>query len=149
MFKRIGLVLLALLLMSGVAQATTVLNSNIMDTDFNAVTTSDTSTAVDVSGYDKVAFYVKYDETQVGNAISAAVTLDVSYDNTTWLTGMSFLDIAGGATYQTSETISADGWYVFWVTKDPCIPYVRVAVAATGTDADDLLNVKIYIVAKE
>ena len=149
MFKKLGLALLILMLAFGLAQAATVLNQNIMDTTFNNTTTSATSTVVDISGYDKVALYVVYDETEVGNSISAAVTLDVSYDNSHWLTGMSFLDIAGGATYQTSQTISADGWYVFWVTRDPCIPYIRIAVAATNTDADDLLNVKAYIVGKE
>lgn len=148
MFKKLSLVLLVCLLLTGQAIAANVYTAEIMDTTFNAVTTSDTSTAMDTRGYDKVSFFVKYDETQVGASISAAVTLDVSYDNSTWLTGMSFYDIAGGATAQTSETISADGWYVFW-TKDICMPYIRVAVAATGTDADDLLDVDVYMVAKE
>ena len=148
MFKKLWLGL-AMVLMFSVAQASTVLNKSIMDTTFDADPTTDTSDEVLVSGYDKIAFYVVYDETEVGESISAAVTLDVSYDGTNWLTGMGFLDIAGGATYQTSQTISSDGWYVFWVTKDPCIPYIRVAVAATGTDADDVLDVQTYIVAKE
>ena len=149
MFKKLGLVLLILMLTFGSVQAATVLNQNIMDATFNATTTSTTSTVVDISGYDKISFFVVYDETEAGNSISAAVTLDVSYDNSHWLTGMSFLDIAGGATYQTSQTISADGWYVCWLTRDPCIPYIRVAVAATNTDADDVLNVKVYITGKE
>jgi hypothetical protein len=141
--------LLAICLAWTPAYAGRVYNKQIMDTDFNAVTTSDTSDTVTVSGYDKIAFYAVYDETQVGNSISATVTLDVSYDGTNWLTGMSFLDIAGTSTYQTSETISVDGWYVCWLTKDPCVPYVRVAVTANNTDADDLLTVVVYAVAKE
>ncbi len=145
----VAAVLAILMLWAVPSEAANVLNTNIMDTTFNAVTTSDYSDTVTVAGYDKIAFYAVYDETQVGNSISAAVTLDVSYDGTNWLTGMSFLDIAGGETYQTSETISSDSWYVLWLTRDPSIPYIRVKVAATNTDADDLLNVKVYVMAKE
>lgn len=148
MKKVLGL-LVAFMLVCGIANAANTANKRIANLSFNAVTTADVSDTVTLMGYDKIAFYVVYDETEVGKSISAAVTIDVSYDGTNWLTGMAFLDIAGGATYQTTQTISADGWYVFWLTQDPCVPYLRVAVAATNTDADDLLNVKVYMVAKE
>lgn len=149
MFRRIGLiVLLAAFLLTGVALAGQVLTSQIVDTTFNAVTTTVNSTATLVQGYDKVAFFVKYDETEVGNSISAAVSLQISYDNSNWLAA-SFYDYAGGATLQTSETISADGYYYCWFNKDLCVPYVRMVVTATNTDADDVLDVDAYIVAKE
>jgi len=148
MLKKFGLVLLALVLMSGIAMAGTVLNTQIMNTTFNDVTTAVNSTATSVAGYEKTAFFVTYDETQVGAAISAAVTMEISYDNITWQAA-SFYDYTGGATLQTSETISADGSYYCWTNKDLVVPYVRLATAATNTDADDLLTVKAYIVAKE
>jgi opacity protein-like surface antigen len=147
--KKLLSVLLALMLLASPVFAANVLNTEIMDLTFDDDPTSGVSDTLLIAGYDKVAFYVLYDETEVGNSISAAVTLDVSYDGINWLTGMSFYDIAGGATLQTSQTISADGWYVFWLNKDICGPYVRVAVTATNTDADDTLDVNIYAVAKE
>jgi hypothetical protein len=131
------------------AHAGNVAQVEIMDTDFNAVTTADYSDEMPISGYRSVAFFVVYDETEVGNAISAAITCDVSYDGTNWLTGMSFYDIAGGATAQTSETISSDGWYVFWVNNLACVPYIRIKTTLTNTDADDLATVKVYMSARE
>lgn len=148
MRKKLFLALLAFFLIVGQALASNVYKAEIMDTDFDAVTTSDTSTTVNIQGYEKVAFFVTYDEAEVGNSITAAVTIDISFDGTTWLDA-SFYDYAGGATLQTSETLSSDGSYYMWFNKDICAPYVRVAIAATNTDADDLLNVKVYIVAKE
>lgn len=151
MFKKLFFALfVSLVLMVSVPPvfAANVHNSEIMDTDYNAVTTTDTSNEMAVAGYEKIAFFVTYDETEVGNSISAAVTCQVSYDGDTWLSA-SFYDYAGGSTLQTSETISADGSYYFWFNKDLCVPYVRLTVAATNTDADDLLTVKAYLVAKE
>lgn len=147
--KKILLGLLAALLLAvGPAMAANVTITEIMDTDFNAVTTTSVSTAVNIQGYEKVAFFVEYDETEVGNAISAAVTIDISYDNSTYMDA-SFYDYSGGATLQTTETISADGSYYFWFNKDLCVPYVHVDVAATNTDADDLLSVQVNIVTQE
>lgn len=129
--------------------AANVKQVEVMDTDFDNVTTADYSDEMPVSGYQATAFFVVYDETEVGNAISAAITLEVSYDGTNWLTGMSFYDIAGGATAQTSETISADGWYVFWLNPTVSAPYVRVKATLTNTDADDLATVKMYMSSRE
>lgn len=148
MFKKLGLALLILMLALGSAQAANVYKAAILDANYNAVTTTANSTAVDIQGFEKVAFFVVYDETEVGNSISAAVTCYISYDGDNYQQA-SFYDYAGGATLQTSETISADGRYYFWFNKDLCAPYVRLTVAATNTDADDLLNVKAYIAAKE
>ena len=148
MFKRIGLVLLALLLMSGVAQATTVLNSNIMDTDFNAVTVADNSTEVAIAGYDKIAFFVVYNETDSGSVVSGDITCQISYDGDTWQSA-NFNDYASPTTMVSSETLTADGSYYFWFNKDLVVPYVRVVATLTGTTETELCNVKIYIVAKE
>lgn len=148
MFKRLALVILALCLMSGVSYAATCYSAEILDADYNNVTTTKNSDEVAIQGFDKVAFFVDYDETEVGNSISAAVTCYISYDGDTWQQA-SFYDYAGGSTLQTSETISADGHYYFWFNKDLCVPYVRITVAATNTDADDLLSVNVSIAGKE
>jgi hypothetical protein len=230
MFKRIlAIAVIALFMLCGTAQAGRVLTSQIVDTTFNNVITTVNSTATNIQGYDKVAFFVKYDETEhvgavkashvaaggtgysandiltitggtggdctlkvltvtegavatyevvtqglgysvgdtqattvvpsggtnctihitaIGAVLSGAVTLEISYDNSNWMAA-SFYDYAGGATLQTSETISADGWYYCWFNKDLNVPYVRIAVAATNTNAEDIIDVDAYIVAKE
>ena len=148
MFKKLVLTLFILMLAIGSAQAAFVYKAEILDADYNAVTTTANSTAVNIQGFEKAAFFVSYDETEVGNSISAAITCYISYDGVTYLQA-SFYDYAGGSTLQTSETISADGSYYFWFNKDLCAPYVRITVAAINTDADDLLNVKVYTAAKE
>jgi len=145
--KKLLLALLICLFLTSQAFAAEVLRTAIMNTTFNAVTTVANSTATDIQGCDKTAFFVVYDETEVGNSISAAITLDISYDNATYQDA-SFYDYTGSSTLQTSETISADSSYYCWFNKDLVVPYVRVNVAATNTDADDLLNVKIYLVTK-
>jgi len=143
------LALLALFVMVGTAEAARILKvTEIMDETFNAVTTDADSTATYIQGYDKVAFLVDYAETEVGLSISAAITIDISFDGTTYLDA-NFYDYAGGATLQTTETISSDGSFYFWFDKDICVPYVRVNVVATNTDADDLLDVEVYIVGRE
>ena len=147
--KKILLGLLAALLLTvGPAIAANVTVTEIMDTDFNAVTTADVSTAVNIQGFEKVAFFVTYDETEVGETLSADVTIDISYDNSTYMDA-SFYDYAGGSTLQTTQNIAADGSYYFWFNKDLCVPYVHVDVAATDTDADDLISVQVNIVTQE
>lgn len=142
--KRLIILLLAFMLIAGVAVASPVNKTIIAETQLDDDPTSVTSDTINIQDYQKVAFFVKYDETQVGNTISAAVTLDVSYDDTNWVDA-SFYDYAGGATLQTSETISVDGWYLCWFNPDLNVPYVRMVITATNTDADDLAIVTAYM----
>ena len=101
-----------------------------------------------IKSAEKVAFWVTYDETEVGGGLSVAVTLLVSPDDVTYLAA-SFYDYAGGATLQTSETISSDGTYVFWMNPDFVMPYARVVLTATGSDADDTAIVTTKIITQE
>lgn len=147
--KKVLLFVLAFLLMGNLAFASPV-NKTIIDAvTLDADPTSVNSTAVNIQDYKEVGFFLQYDETQVGNAISAAVTADISYDGTTWL-DLPFFDAAGTTTMQTSETISSDGWYYFTLPSQyypaGTIPNIRVAVAATNTDADDILVINCYLV---
>lgn len=103
-----------------------------------------TSTTWNIQEYDKVGFFVNYDETEVGNTLSGIVTIDISYDGTNWIDA-SFYDYAGGATLQTSETISADGWYFCWLDNPHNIPYVRLAVEDVDTDTDDTIVITSYL----
>jgi len=110
--------------------------------------TSVTSDGVLVEQYDKVCIWVTYDETEVGLAISAAVTIEVSYDDTTYVSA-NFYDYTGGSTLQTSETISSDSMYLLWMDRDMSVRYVRVKIVATNTDADDILSVSANISAQK
>lgn len=147
--KKLLLSLLTLTMLASPAFAfggswkTTVISSTLLDNSPTAVT----SDAVKIDDADKVSFFVSYDETEVGNSISAAVTVQISYDGTNWLSA-SFYDYAGGSTLQTSETISADGRYYFWFNPDLAAPYVRVIITATNTDADDTALVDCYMFAR-
>ena len=120
----------------------------IASTTLDADPTAANSGAITTLNADKVAFFVTVDETEVGNSISVAVTLQVSFDNSTWLSA-SFYDYAGGATLQTSETISADGSYYLWLNKDIVAPYVKLILTATNTDADDTAVVSASVAIRK
>lgn len=120
----------------------TIVESTTLDADPTAA-----SGSANVQGAERIAFFVNYDETEVGG-ISAAVTCQISYDGTNWLSA-SFYDYAGGTTLQTSETLSADGRYYFWFNKDLVVPYVKVIITATGSDADDTAVVSATMVTQQ
>ena len=142
------LLILALLCFSTEAFAarTTGPDTIIASTTLDADPTSASGTK-EIKSADKTAIFVTYDETEVGG-ISAAVTIDVSQDNSTWLDAP-FYDTAGGATLQTSETLSADGNYVLWLPSELPVKYIRVVIAATGSDADDTAVVSAKIITQE
>lgn len=126
--------------------ARTSVNTLISSTTLDADPTSASGTYT-VKSADKVAFFVSYDETETGG-IQVAVTADISADGTTWFDA-SFYDYAGGATLQTSETLTTDSSYYFWMDPNLAFPYVRVVITATGSDADDTAIVSAKIVTQE
>ena len=107
--------------------------------------TSVTSDTIRVAKANRVSFLATYDETEVGNSVSAAVTVKGSWDNVTFYS-LSFFDIAGGATLQSTETISADGGYFFWLNSAQPVPYIQVIITGINTDIDDtaLVSVNYY-----
>ena len=146
--KKFLAVLFVMLLMCGPAfAARTSVSTLIASTDLDAAPTSVTGTAK-VGSADKIAFFVTYDEAETGGGLSVAVTLTVSPDNSTFLAA-SFYDYAGGSTLQTSEVLSADSNYVFWVNPDLAMPYVKVTLTATGSDVDDIATVSTKIITQE
>ncbi len=146
--KKLIFVLLACLFLTSQAFASPVNKTIIAETQLDDSPTSATSSTINIQDYKEVGFWIKYDETEVGNSISAAVTVDISYDNTTWL-DVPFYDVAGTTTMQTSETISSDGWHYLALPINyypaGTIIYVRVVVAATNTDTDDILLITGYL----
>lgn len=120
-----------------------IISSTTLDADPTSV-----SGTKKVTSADKIAFFVRYDETEVGGGLSVAVTVDVSDDNSTWLDA-SFYDYAGGSTLQTSETLSSDVNYYLWFNRDLAMPYVRLVLTATNSDADDTAVVSAKIITQE
>ena len=126
--KKLFLLVLGLMLICVPVQAKDAFKGSVLATTrLDDAPTSVTSSGVDVSQYDKVAFWVTYDETEVGGGVSGAITLEVSYDDTTY-TAARFYDYAGGATLQTTESIAADATYLFWMDKDMSVKYAREQV---------------------
>jgi len=144
MIRKLVLAFLVCLFMTGQALAAPISKTIIAETQLDDDPTSVTGTW-NISDFKKAAVFVDYDETEVGNSISLAVTMSYSYDNTTWVTGY-FHDLAGGATLQTTETLSSDGWYYLWLDPDWELLYIRLTLTATNSDADDLATVIAYLV---
>ena len=86
--------------------------------------------------------------TAVGTALSAVFTLTGSMDDATYVT-IPFLDTAGGATPQTSETISADGSYLCWLPEGFTMPYLKATITGAATDINDTIAIKTVIAAKK
>ena len=144
MRKSLCILIACLLCFANVSLASDAFKGSVIDaTTLDNDPTEVTSDGVDISQYDKTTFYLTYDETEVGASLSAAVTVEVSYDDTTYVTA-NFYDVAGALTLQTTETISADATFIFWLDRRANYKYARVKVVGTGTDADD--NIEITVV---
>lgn len=110
--------------------------------------TSYTSSALTARGAKKIGFYVAYDETEVGASVSGSFTVETSFDGSNWITA-SFYDFAGGTTFQTSESFTADGRYYAWLSADSAFQFVRVKMTGTNTDADDIIVTTVnYVIEK-
>lgn len=150
--KKLVLMLVALFFATNLYAAEKVVIDKLpaSSTPVDAVTldadpTSVTSSAINLSNYSRMGIFWVYDETEVGG-VSAALTLQFSPDNSNWFSAP-FFDTAGGATPQTSESLTADGNYIAWTDRNIPFNYARVIVTCTGCDADDtvLTTVKVYM----
>lgn len=120
----------------------------IIDTTLDASPTGAYSDMIYIGDCSRVGFIVVYDETEVGGGVSAIV--DITFNPTSTRGTPSsgyFYDFAGGSTLQTAETISADREYVFWL-PNIALPYVQVRVQGTGTDADDTIDLTVYMITE-
>lgn len=80
----------------------------------------------------KVTFFVTIDNNRTTAAVTAVVTVAVSVDGTNW-TDISWFDVAGGATPQTSETTTGVGQtYVGWLDDRLEAEYLSIKVKSTN-----------------
>ncbi len=139
--KKLGLLILSFLF-CGMAFATPVEFTRTLTTITGNITvTSDTLRTANLKD---ITIYVNYDETETGT-ISAALSYDVSVDGTNWIDG-SFFDFSGGpASFQTSETLSSDTNYIFWLEKATNYPFIRIQAVGSVTDVADEADIVIKI----
>ena len=144
-FLRVLAVLAIALMLVSTADAVQVNKTLIATVELNADPVA-AQGSTNIGQADKVAFFVVYDETEVGGGVSLAITMQVKYNDTTGWLSASFFDFDGGSTLQTSETLTADGSYYCWFNRDLTVPQVKLILTATGTDVDDTADVTGYIV---
>ena len=108
---------------------------------------------INIRGFKKVGFLVKYDETEVGNSVSLFLNLAIYPTQTIgshpFLASGFFYDFAGGTTLQSEQTITDDGQYYFWIPEDVAYPYVEIRARAINTDTDDLVSLTIYRIGEK
>lgn len=148
--KRLVLVLLAVVLMCGVSHAAQVVETIIDDVTLAKGSATDNGTA-QIVGADKVAFFVTYDSSRTTAAVTATVQAAISYDGTNWATA-NWFDVAGGATPQSSETLSTDTTYVGWLDKGLAGQQLKITVTldnAAVYGAGDTADVSVNVVEKK
>lgn len=122
-------------------------SSTLFDsTTLNAVTTSVSGSAY-MGDSHRETFFVHY--TRVGTAPSITITLNVSYDNSTWIQA-SFFDVTGGGSLELkSKTITTASDYYFWLNSAIAAPYVQVSIAGNSTDATNTASVNCKMFAEQ
>jgi len=144
MLNKLLVIILAAMLLSGVIRSYAgVDNKEIISlTTLDNVTTSASSGIIGIQDYSKASFIVDYAETE---AINSTLTITGSYDNTSWF-DLSFYDLAGGTTLQTSQTLTGNGTYFCWLpVSNWAIPFVNLTISSTETNATIVSNITAYI----
>ena len=144
MLNKLLVIILAAMLLSGVIRSYAgVDNKEIISlTTLDNVTTSASSGIIGIQDYSKASFIVDYAETE---AINSTLTITGSYDNTSWF-DLSFYDLAGGTTLQTSQTLTGNGTYFCWLpVSNWAIPLVNLTISSTETNATIVSNITAYI----
>lgn len=117
----------------------------LSNTTFNNVTTATNTTGYMTLINEKTAFFVKYVETGNPSVMDLTIVPQVSQDDLTYL-NMTFYDVAGTTTLQTSEVIAANGTYYFWLPDEAITPYVRINMVQTNSTAVNTTSVQTYVV---
>jgi hypothetical protein len=115
----------------------------IDNTTFNNATTTKNTIGYVTLGNAKTAFFVTYAQMLANQSLT--VVPQISQDNSTYQ-NISFYDIAGGTTLQTSEVIAANTTYYFWLPDTVVVPYTRINMVAANTTATNTSSAQNYIV---
>ena len=128
--KKLVLVLLAVVLMCGVAHASQVRNEIIDETLSKSSAVSEADLGIESAK--RVSFFVNLDNSATTAAVTATVTAAMSLNGTDW-TDISWMDVAGGVTPQTTETTTLENQtYVGWIHPTLIARYIRIRVKAVN-----------------
>jgi len=115
-------------LMASVCFAGQVKNEIINETLSKSNTVGEADIRID--GAERITFFGTIDNSAATAAVTARVTAAMSMNGTDW-TDISWFDVAGGATPQTSEkTTDAVQTYVGWLDNRLMAKYLRIRVNA-------------------
>lgn len=119
--------------------------TNFLDTHiFNNASVLDHNTTAHLTLVNqKTAFFVDWTESLANQSVT--LVPQVSQDNVTFI-DINFYDVAGGATPQTSEAITANGTYYFWLSDEVIPPYTRINCVSVNTTAAATATVSVYVV---
>ena len=126
--KKLLLAFVAVMVMASSAYAAQV-TKEIIDEELN---TSNSVAEADLNIADakRVSFFVNIDNNRTTASVTAKVTAAYSLNGTDW-TDISWLDVAGGVTPQTTETTTAKKQqYIGWIDNRLIGKYIRVRVHA-------------------
>ncbi len=117
----------------------------LSSTTLQASTGKDATTStVRTFDFDKLGFFIGYDETEVGNSVSATIVAQVSDNGTDWVTTF-FHTYPSGATIDT-VSLSVDGEYFIYMDRTIPKPYMRVNIAGNNIDVDDIAVIDVELV---
>jgi hypothetical protein len=128
--KQIALAIALLALLAGQVYAGQVITT-IIDDETLTGTSDRVEADKGIGGDERVTFFVTYDQDGSTIGVTSTVTVAVSIDGVNWQ-DISWFDVAGGVTPQTSETLTTDTTYVGWLDSRITAKYIRIAVKSTG-----------------
>lgn len=147
--RKIGLMVFGLLLLANIAFAGQT-ETEIIDTTLSTTTTG-AEADVYIGDADRVTFFITYDSAWDTAAVTAVVTVAISLDGTNWQ-DISWFDVAGGPTPQTSETLTLDGTYTGWLFRGVTAPRLRIRVSLPNYAVygpEDTAGVTVTVVQKK
>ena len=132
--RKIALVVMGLFLMVSAACAVQTYQEIIDET------LSITNPIVEADAYiadsDRVTFFVTLNNNRTTAAVTAGVTVAYSVDGVNWH-DISWMDVAGGVTPQTSETTTAaELTYVGWIDNRLIGKFIRIRINSVELDAN-------------
>lgn len=111
----------------------------------NNVITSTTSVATNISGRNKIAFLISYDETEADQALSGKFTIEVSTDNSIWIDYDIIFDSNGTGTPQSLLEFTVDDEDVCYFPQDFTAQYIRVTFTGTNTNATNTELINVWV----
>jgi len=128
--KKLVICLLALVFIANLSFANQ-LQTEVIETETLTGVSDTTSGDIYVGDSKRVTFFITYDQDGTTVGITTTITVAISADGTNWH-DVSWFDVAGGATAQTSEELTDDATYAGWLDTKITAPHIRIRATSTG-----------------